>query len=250
MIDMLKALIAQTARHPESTRSVVPNLFRDPVQNHPAGTQDPQNSLDSSLRWNDKVSGADPQAVESAQEAPIFDKNPKNIEVSEKNQLTSKVFSDLIIGDVGAGSGALGITAALELPGSQVELLEIDPAALLVAEQNAAKYKLELPVLQSDLLAGSQLDHDVLLCNLPYVPDAHTINQAAMSEPRLAIFGGEDGLDVFRSLFKQIAGRTAKPRLILTESLPPQHADLAILAATYGYQQVSEDDFIQAFELN
>jgi len=226
MIDLLKRLVGQDGI---GIGSLPEN-----------GSESPKSGPDSSLRWNDA-------GAEGRRKAAGFDKNPKKSEISENKRLTSKVFSGLVIGDVGAGSGALGITAALELPGSRVELLEIDLAALLVARRNVAKYKLEMTVSPSDLLAGSKLDFDVLLCNLPYVPDAHTINQAAMSEPKLAIFGGADGLDLYRSLFEQITVRDTKPRLILTESLPPQHADLAALAAQFGYEQLAEDDFIQTF---
>lgn len=154
------------------------------------------------------------------------------------------------IADVGAGSGALGITAGLELPGAQVELLEIDPGALKVAQKNVDKYTADAPVIRSDLLAGSRQDNNVLLCNLPYVPDGHKVNQAAMQEPRVAIFGGPDGLDVYRRLFQQVKKLEKRPLFILTESLPPQHGALARIAASAGYKLTATDDFIQVFELD
>jgi release factor glutamine methyltransferase len=61
----------------------------------------------------------------------------------------------LRIADIGTGSGALGITAALELPSSAVELLEIDPHAASVAKLNVDKFTLSLPVIESDLLSKS-----------------------------------------------------------------------------------------------
>lgn len=153
------------------------------------------------------------------------------------------------IADVGAGSGALGITASLEVPNSHVQLLEIDEEALKVAKNNVDLFTLSINTIESNLLASAPQNYDVLLCNLPYIPDGHTINSAALHEPRLAIFGGPDGLDIYRRLFKQVAKLPNQPLYILCESLPPQHSELARIAAKSSYQLAETDDFIQAFKL-
>jgi release factor glutamine methyltransferase len=156
----------------------------------------------------------------------------------------------LKIADVGAGSGALGITARLELEGvrkTAVDLLEIDARALKTAKTNVEKHTTSIRVMQGDLLDASDEAYDILLCNLPYVPDGHTVNRAALQEPRIAIFGGPDGLDLYRRLFEQLQGRPKQPLFILTESLPPQHEALARIAAAGGYRLERADDFIQLF---
>lgn len=154
----------------------------------------------------------------------------------------------LLIADVGTGSGALGITAKLELPDSQVELLDIDSKALKVAKVNVDKFTLDVNITESDLLEKSSCDYNVLLCNLPYVPDEFQINLAASHEPKLAIYGGQDGLDVYRQLFLQLDERSYRPLYILCEALPPQHAELAQLAAKGGYILRKGQDFVQLFE--
>jgi release factor glutamine methyltransferase len=159
----------------------------------------------------------------------------------------SKKRTQLRIADVGAGSGALGITAQLELPNCQVDLLEIDPKALQVAQMNVDKFTLGINVVKSNLLARSERNYDILLCNLPYVPDEFQINLAAMQEPRIAIFGGLDGLDLYRRLFKQVSKFPQKPLYILTEALPPQHAELAAIASLASYKLQQTSDFIQVF---
>lgn len=152
------------------------------------------------------------------------------------------------VADVGTGSGALGITTKLEHPEWTVELLEIDEKALKIAQTNVDKYTIGISVIQSDLLASSKQPNDVLLCNLPYVPDDFQINLAAGHEPPVAIFGGTDGLDLYRKLFEQVENLSKRPLYLLCESLPPQHDALTQIAAASGYRLRQTDDFIQVFE--
>lgn len=151
------------------------------------------------------------------------------------------------IADVGAGSGALGITAQLELPKATVELLEIDDKALKIAQMNVVNHTLAIRVIKSDLLKQSAQNYDVLLCNLPYVPDDFHINTSALHEPKIALFGGQDGLDIYRSLFTDIQNLQYKPLYILTEALPPQHEALQVIATSHGYRLSQNADFIQVF---
>lgn len=152
------------------------------------------------------------------------------------------------LADVGAGSGALGITAHLELPGMVVELLEIDQTAADIAKTNVDLLTPSVRVVLSDLLLASTQANDVLLCNLPYVPDDYPINKAASFEPPIALFGGTDGLDLYRRLFKEVGILQKQPLFILTEVLPAQQANLQTIAAATGYKQITSDDFIQLFE--
>jgi release factor glutamine methyltransferase len=151
------------------------------------------------------------------------------------------------IADIGTGNGAIGITAALEIPGSRVDLYEISSGALAVAKHNVHLHELHLHARKMNLLSRPLRPYDALVCNLPYVPDSWQINQAALAEPKIAIFGGPDGLDLYRKLFKQLHRFTWQPRYVLTEALPPQHQNLAAIAAGYGFALHSSADFIQVF---
>lgn len=151
------------------------------------------------------------------------------------------------VADIGTGSGALAITAKLELPNIKILATEIDESALEVAKQNAKKFKVKIDFYLGDLLAPLNNSSEVLLANLPYVPDGWKINEAAAMEPRVAIFGGKDGLDLYRRLFEEIKSLDNKPKFILTESLPPQHESLSQVASKYGYRLKQSSDFIQVF---
>lgn len=155
---------------------------------------------------------------------------------------------DVHLADVGSGSGALGITAKLELQYMEVDLIDIDEKALEVSKKNVDLFTLSINTIRSDLLASANQDYSILLCNLPYVPDSFAINPAAMREPKIAIFGGSDGLDLYRKLFNQVKNRSSKPLYILTEALPPQHDILHNIALNAGYALVDSEDFIQVFK--
>jgi release factor glutamine methyltransferase len=158
--------------------------------------------------------------------------------------------NDFKVADVGAGSGALGITAKLECPDLMVELIEIDPSAIEVAKNNVEIFTINISIIQSNLLEQTPKDYQFLLCNLPYVPDDFSINLSAMHEPRIAIFGGKDGLDLYRRLFKSLKSFSNKPLYILTESFPMQHSELSHIAKENGYVESINEDFIQLFELS
>ncbi len=152
--------------------------------------------------------------------------------------------------DVGTGSGALAITAKLLFPKSAVIGTDIDPHCLNIAAKNALSLKGNITFVQSDLLkslSAGQLANSVLLANLPYVPTDFPINDSAGFEPRTAIFGGEDGLDLYLRLYEEISGLDLKPKHIITESLPTQHRALGSIAKKAGYTLRSTNEYTQLF---
>lgn len=155
-----------------------------------------------------------------------------------------------LIGDVGTGSGCLGITAALEVPGATVHLYDISQDALDVANYNFSQYKLSLKFWQSDLLSNLYLDqpYDVLLVNLPYVPKDLITSPEITKEPAVALFSGEDGLSHYKKFWQQVSRLVKKPKYIFTESLQNQHAELKKLAEQNGYRLKNTEGLIQVFK--
>jgi release factor glutamine methyltransferase len=151
------------------------------------------------------------------------------------------------IADIGTGSGCIGIIAALELPHAQLFLYDIDQQALAVAKQNADALRAKVTILHQDLLQDIIQPLDVLLANLPYVPRAYPINTAATFEPALALFSGDDGLDLYRKFWQQIAALPQQPTHIFTEALSQQHQALADLAAEAGHTLDESQGLIQHF---
>jgi release factor glutamine methyltransferase len=152
------------------------------------------------------------------------------------------------VADVGCGSGALGICLALESPSIAIHMFDISRYALAVTKLNTDSYDVKASYNNGNLLAQSKDTYDMLLCNLPYVPDDFPINNAAKHEPKLALFAGQDGLDLYRRLFAQLSNGSYGAPLVLTESLMSQHDELKKIADVHNYRQRQTQDLIQVFE--
>jgi release factor glutamine methyltransferase len=125
--------------------------------------------------------------------------------------------------DVGTGSGAIAVALAKHLPDAHVWALDISAAALDVARQNAARYGMleRIEFVSGDLLApllsrGQQAD--LIAANLPYISSDELDTLAVTRhEPRLALDGGPDGLDLIRRLLDQAPGVLGAGGLLLLE---------------------------------
>lgn len=178
----------------------------------------------------------------------VLEPRPESETMIEELLILPDLPNNVYIADIGTGSGALGITAKFELPDARIDLIDIDQKALKIAKTNVDNFTLRINVICNDLLDDIKTKYDALLCNLPYVPDDFKINTAAGHEPRNAIFGGQDGLDIYRKLFKQLDQRESHVLYILTESLPTQHIELTKIAKKSGYEIYSKNDFILVFK--
>lgn len=153
------------------------------------------------------------------------------------------------IADVGTGSGCIGITAALELPEAEVYLYDIDPLALVTARQNAeALHAVIAAAAHADLLEDVAGELDVILANLPYVPENFPVNGAVHHEPPQALYAGADGLDAYRAFWDQLAARKHVPEYVITESLALQHAKIAEMAQAAGFRLTATQGLAQQFE--
>ena len=161
-----------------------------------------------------------------------------------------KKLNPKVIFDVGTGSGAIATIAKKLFPSKEVIAIDNDPQCLEVAKKNAKKHGAVIAFQQNNLLEGLAIPvKAVVLANLPYVPDDFAINRAARNEPKQAIFGGPDGLQLYRDMFSQFEQSSNKPEYVLTESLPTQHTELSSIAQKHGYKLKTSNDFIQVFQL-
>ena len=134
----------------------------------------------------------------------------------------------LKIVDVGTGSGCIALALAKELPGAEIVAVDISAAALELARANAARLQLEQRVsfLESNLLAaflppaflppassgGAAAEFDFIVSNPPYVGSSQpekVQREVREFEPKVAVFAGESGLEVYRQLIPQARERLA-----------------------------------------
>jgi release factor glutamine methyltransferase len=110
--------------------------------------------------------------------------------------------------DVGAGSGCVAVAIAKHAPEVRVFASDLSRAALPVAAANAQRHGARVWFFQADLLcAVGASSFDIVVSNPPYVPLAHLsgLQRELRFEPALALFGGENGLDVYGRLISAAA---------------------------------------------
>jgi len=139
--------------------------------------------------------------------------------VEKAIKYAGRVLKPCII-DVGTGSGAIAVSLAAELPRATILGVDLSFNALRVAQLNAQRLcQSKIHFFQGDLLTPFRGPFDLICANLPYIP-RNTLPNLAVSrwEPRLALDGGESGLDAIRKLLKQAQTRLSPSGVILLET--------------------------------
>ena len=110
--------------------------------------------------------------------------------------------------DLCTGSGCIGLSLASQIKDARVTLADISPKALKIAKKNAADLKLtgRVSCIQADALQPASRflgQFDLIISNPPYITgeEMRALDVSVRDyEPHLALFGGEDGLDFYRSI--------------------------------------------------
>jgi release factor glutamine methyltransferase len=145
--------------------------------------------------------------------------------------------------DVGTGSGAIALAVADELPDARIVGVDPSPAAVALARENAEQLGLAERVTFELGTLPSPGPFDLVLANLPYVPDSDRpalAPEITGHEPGMAVFGGGDGLDPIRGLLDALGPQGAdgfSSRAIALEVGEGQAARVAELVATAGYPE-------------
>ena len=126
---------------------------------------------------------------------------------------------EVFVADIGAGTGCVGLTLALERPGVKLYAVERSEAATGFLKRNVEGHGLaaRVGVLRGDLLAPIPRSRpiDVVVSNPPYIATAELSSlEVSKWEPREALDGGADGLDVYRRLIPAAAARARRAVLV------------------------------------
>ncbi|HEX8891917.1 MAG TPA: peptide chain release factor N(5)-glutamine methyltransferase [Terriglobales bacterium] len=124
-------------------------------------------------------------------------------------KLASEVPAPRIV-DVGTGSGCIALALAHERKSAEIYGVDLSAEALEIARANAARLQLDSRVrfLESNILGAlaGRRDFDFVVSNPPYVgfDEADKVQRSVFQyEPKMAVFAGDNGLDVIRPLIKQ-----------------------------------------------
>lgn len=138
--------------------------------------------------------------------------------------------------DLGCGSGVIGLTLEKKLSTNSVDLVDISKDALTVTENNKNLLKSSTNLIQNDFLQGINKKYDIIISNPPYIKTNEEIESIVKNnEPHLALYAGEDGLDCYKKILKDI-DKNLKEK--------------AIIAFEIGYTQGNEIELLAKKSLN
>ena len=153
--------------------------------------------------------------------------------------------SDVLLLDIGTGSACIPISVLKNVPGIEAVATDISGPALRCAKRNIKKHGLSarIKLFSSDLLKNvpPQLFEDreiIVTANLPYIPKNFAVHPSTQFEPDIALYGGDDGLEIYKRLVEHIS--VIKPRAIFLECFEFQVATLAALYPEYQLKTVRD----------
>ena len=139
----------------------------------------------------------------------------------EQVLIAEKEYKNCTILDLGTGSGAIAVTIAKNCD-AKVMAIDVSKAALATAEANAKKHDAKIDFVCSNLFEDlkRRLKFDIIVSNPPYIPSAEIEKldkNVKECDPILALDGGEDGLDFYRTIISQAPNRLNKNGQIFFE---------------------------------
>ena len=136
--------------------------------------------------------------------------------------------------DLGCGSGVIGLTLEQKVSTNSVDLVDISKEALEVTHKNCEKLNSKANLIESDMLSSVEKKYDVIISNPPYIKTNEEIEDIVKkNEPHLALYAGEDGLDCYRKILKEVSKNMKDKTLIAFEIGCTQANDIKELVTSY-----------------
>lgn len=147
--------------------------------------------------------------------------------------------------DVATGSGIIPLSLALERPESRITATDISPEALSLAKENAILLSVtSVQFLETDLLppvSGKDDCFDLITANLPYIPSAEiaSLSREVQQDPRLALDGGDQGLDLIFRLIPLAVKRLTPGGHLLLEIGKGQEQQVIECLQSHNYRDIT-----------
>ncbi len=120
--------------------------------------------------------------------------------------------------DLGCGSGAIGLTLEKQININSLDLVDISKEALEVAKINKERLNSKANLIENDMLEGINKKYDVIISNPPYIKTNEEIEDIVKNnEPNIALYAGEDGLDCYKRILKDVKNNMKDKCLIAFE---------------------------------
>ena len=120
--------------------------------------------------------------------------------------------------DLGCGSGVIGLTLEKKVSTNSVDLIDISKKALEVTNKNCGKLNSKANIIESDMFSNVEKKYDVIISNPPYIKTNEEIEEIVKeNEPSIALYAGEDGLDCYKKILKDIKKHMKEKCLIAFE---------------------------------
>ena len=148
--------------------------------------------------------------------------------------------------DLCTGSGCLAIAIAKNCKAKRVQVTaaDVSDAAIMVARENANLNSADIEFVQSDMFSKVHGRFNLIVCNPPYIKSGEiaTLQKEVRDyEPRVALDGGEDGLDFYRRLAKEVSRYIAKGGMLILECGEGQAEDILKMFEKRDYAMVVKD---------
>ena len=142
--------------------------------------------------------------------------------------------------DMGTGSGVIGISLALADQAQGIVLADISSEALSLARENAQRHGLNAVFVESDLLSNVEGRYDLITANLPYVSEKESdaLSREVSHDPDIALFGGSDGLAIFRRFLPGVSAYLEPGGWLALEIGANQGSEVTALAERSGLDSV------------
>ena len=148
--------------------------------------------------------------------------------------------------DLCTGSGCIAIAIAKNCAGKRVQVTasDVSDAAIMLAKENANYNSVDITFIQSDLFSKIHGRFNLIVCNPPYIKTSEIPalqREVRDWEPRIALDGGEDGLDFYRRLAREISRYIAKGGMLMLEVGEGQAEEVLKLFEKRDYAMVVKD---------
>ena len=152
--------------------------------------------------------------------------------------------------EIGTGSGCIAVTLKKKCPDAKICASDSSHDALEIARKNAGIHQAEIDFRYGNLFDPWSERFDIIVANLPYLPDDMPTQPDLEYEPSSALLGGKDGLELYREFMPQAVKQLSSNGIIAIEHLPSQFTSIQALCLELNLHAESFDRFVTKITAN